>query len=148
MHSQPSCHSQYQSCFTTANWSCYKYSWWDGVQTFTAMSKNMFHMLTLSYLYLLNFHLVYSTDFQYVLQFTRKEDQMSQLMRLWYLSPRRPAKAQASLRIHAVLPEPSLFAHVKYGSRRRVQPKNRHLAPLDGCACAFEEWVYGGRKVP
>ena len=23
----------------------------------------------------------------------------------------------------------------------------RHLAPLDGCACAFEEWVYGGRKV-
>ena len=40
---------------------------------------------------------------------------MSQLMRLWYLSDRRPAKAQA---------------------------------PLDGCACAFEEWVYGGWKVP
>ena len=30
-------------------------------------------------------------------------------MRLWYLSHRRPAKAQASLRIRAVLPEPSLF---------------------------------------
>ena len=32
-------------------------------------------------------------------------------MRLWYLSHRRPAKAQASLRIRAVSPEPSLFAH-------------------------------------
>ena len=41
---------------------------------------------------------------------------MSQLMRLWYLSHRRPAKAQA-----------------KYGSRRRVRPKIRHLAPLYGC---------------
>ena len=48
----------------------------------------------------------------------------------------------------AVAPEPSLFTHMKYGSRRRVQPKIRHLASLDGCACVFEEWVYGGRKVP
>ena len=31
-------------------------------------------------------------------------------MRLWYLSHRRPVKAQASLRIRAVLPEPLLFA--------------------------------------
>ena len=45
-------------------------------------------------------------------------------------------------------PEPSLFAHMKYGSRRRVRPKIKHLAALDDCACAFEEWVYGGRKVP
>ena len=67
---------------------------------------------------------------------------------IWYLSHRRPAKALVSLRIHAVSPEPSLFAHMKYGSIRRVRPKIRHLAPLDGCACAFEEWVYGGRKVP
>ena len=37
---------------------------------------------------------------------------------------------------------------MKYGSRRRVQPKIRHLAPLDGCTCAFEEWVYWGQKVP
>ena len=50
-------------------------------------------------------------------------------MRLWYLSHRRPAKAQASLPIRAVSPEPSLFAHIKYGSRRRVRPKIRHLAP-------------------
>ena len=45
---------------------------------------------------------------------------MSQLMRLWYLSHRRPSKAQASLRIREVSPEPSLFAHMKYKSRRRV----------------------------
>ena len=52
---------------------------------------------------------------------------LSQLMRLWYLSHRWPVKAQASLRIRLVIPEPSLFAHMKYGSRRRVQPKFRHL---------------------
>ena len=69
---------------------------------------------------------------------------LSQLMRLWYLSHRRPAKAQVSLRICAVSPEPFLFAHMKYGSRRSVQLKIRHLSPLDGCACAFEERVYGG----
>ena len=56
---------------------------------------------------------------------------LSQLLRLWYLSHRGPAKAQARC---AVLPEPSLFAHMKYGSRRRVRPKIRHLAYLDGCA--------------
>ena len=37
---------------------------------------------------------------------------MSQLMRLWYLSHRRPAKAQASLHICTVSPEPSLFTKV------------------------------------
>ena len=36
-------------------------------------------------------------------------EQMSQLMRLWYLSHRRTAKAQVRLR-----------AHIKYGSRRRI----------------------------
>ena len=66
---------------------------------------------------------------------------LSQLMRFWYLSYRWPAKAQASLHIRAVSPEPSLFTHMKYGSRRRVQPKIRQLAPLDGCACTFEEWL-------
>ena len=37
---------------------------------------------------------------------------MSQLMGLWYLSHRRPAKAQARLRIHTVSPEPLLFEHI------------------------------------
>ena len=73
---------------------------------------------------------------------------LSQLMRLWYLSHRRPEKAQASLCIRAVSPEPSLFAHMKYGSRQRVRPKIRHLAQMEGCACAFEQLVYGGRNVP
>ena len=55
------------------------------------------------------------------------ESYLSQLMRLWYLSYRRPAKAQASLRIRAVSPEPSLFAYIKYGStcRRMVRLKIR-----------------------
>ena len=66
-------------------------------------------------------------------------------MRLRYLSHRRPAKAQASLCIRAVLPEPSLFAHINYGRRPK---KPRHLAPLVGCACVFEEWVFGEQKVP
>ena len=38
------------------------------------------------------------------------------------------AMAQASLCIHAVSPEPSLFTHMKYGSKRRVRPKIRHPA--------------------
>ena len=47
-----------------------------------------------------------------------QDHKMSQLMKLCYLSHRRPAKAQASLRIRAVSREPSLFAHMKSGSRR------------------------------
>ena len=73
---------------------------------------------------------------------------LSQLMRLWYLSHRWTANVLASLRICAVSPEPLLFAHMKYGSIPRIRQEIRHLAPLDGCACLFEEWVYGGRKVP
>ena len=73
---------------------------------------------------------------------------LSQLMRLWYFSHRQPVKAQATLRICAVSPEPLLFAHMKYGSIQRVKPKISHLASLDGCACGFEEWIYGGQKVP
>ena len=46
----------------------------------------------------------------------------------WYLSHRRPAKAQASLCICAVSPEPSVFASIKYGNRRRIWPNFRHVA--------------------
>ena len=77
-----------------------------------------------------------------------KRRYISQLMTLWYLSHRQPAKAQASLCIRAISPEPSLFAHIEYGSRRRVRPKISHLVPLDGFACVFEERVCGGWKVP
>ena len=64
---------------------------------------------------------------------------ISLLMRLWNLSHRRPAKAQASLRIREVLSEHSLFTHINYRSRRRVRPKIRHVASQDDCPCAFEE---------
>ena len=80
----------------------------------------------------------------YVTNLTKNK--RSKLMRLWCSLHRRPATAQASLRIRTVSQVPSLFAHIKYGSRRRVRPKIRHLAPLDVCACAFEEWVYSGQK--
>ena len=50
--------------------------------------------------------------------------QLGQLMRLLYLLHRRPGKAQASLRIRAVSPEPSLFAHMTIGSRQRVRQKS------------------------
>ena len=62
------------------------------------------------------------------------ETRLSQLMRFWYLSHRRPAKAQESL---CNLARAFTVRHMKYGSRWRVWQKIRHLAPLDGCACTF-----------
>ena len=84
---------------------------------------------------------------------------LSQLMRLdcstYHIGDqRRLRRACAS----AQSARASLFAHMKYGSRQRVPPpkkkkkkkkkKIKHLAPLGGCASAFEEWVHGGQKVP
>ena len=65
-----------------------------------------------------------------VCSFERPFCGLSQLMRLCYLSHTQPAKTQASLRILTVSPEPSLFAHMKYGNRRSVRSKIRHLTPL------------------
>ena len=45
---------------------------------------------------------------------------------LWYLSHRRPAKAQASLRNRAVSPEPSLFARMK---KTKGPTKNQTASP-------------------
>ena len=50
----------------------------------------------------------------------------------------RAAKVQASLRIRAVSPEPSLLAHTSSESRGTVRQKARSLAPLNGWACAVE----------
>ena len=58
--------------------------------------------------------------------------------RIWYLSPMRAAKVQASLRIRAVSPEPSLLAHTSSESRGTIRQKARSLAPLNGWACAVE----------
>ena len=48
----------------------------------------------------------------------------------------RAAKVQASLRIRAVSPEPSLLAHTSSESRGTFRQKARSLAPLNGWACA------------
>ena len=67
---------------------------------------------------------------------------MSQLTRLWYLPHRRPVKAQVSLHISAVSPEPLLFAHMTYGSRQRVRPKIRHLTHwMAAHACLKNEFT-------
>ena len=58
--------------------------------------------------------------------------------RIWYLSPMRAAKVQASLRIRAVSPEPSLLAHTSSESRRTFRQKARSLVPMNGWACAVK----------
>ena len=58
--------------------------------------------------------------------------------RICYLSPMRAAKVQASLRIRAVSPEPSLLAHTNSDSRGTLRQKPRSLAPLNGWACAVK----------
>ena len=63
---------------------------------------------------------------------------MDRVKRIWYLSPMRAAKVQASLRIRAVLPEPSLLAHTSSESRGTFRQKARSLAPLNGWACAVK----------
>ena len=63
---------------------------------------------------------------------------MDRVKRIWYLSPTRAAKVQASLRIRAVSPEPSLLAHTSSESRGTFRQKARSLAPLNGWACAVE----------
>ena len=50
----------------------------------------------------------------------------------------RAAKVQASLRIRAVSPEPSLLAHTSSESRGTFRQKARSQAPLNGWACAVE----------
>ena len=50
----------------------------------------------------------------------------------------RAAKVQASLRIRAVSPEPSLLAHTSSESIGTFRQKARSLAPLNGWACAVK----------
>ena len=63
---------------------------------------------------------------------------MDRVKRILYLSPMRATKLQASLRIRAVSPEPSLLAHTSSESRGTFRQKTRSLAPLNGWACAVE----------
>ena len=50
----------------------------------------------------------------------------------------RAAKVQASLRIRAVSPEPSLLAHISSESRGTFRQKARSVVPLNGWACAVK----------
>ena len=61
---------------------------------------------------------------------------MDRVKRIWYLSPMRAAKVQASLRMRTVSPEPSLLAHTSSESRGTFRQKVRFPAPLNGWACA------------
>ena len=63
---------------------------------------------------------------------------MGRAKRIWYSSPMRAAKVQASLRIRAVSPEPPLLAHTRIESRGTFRQKARSLAPLNGWACAVK----------
>ena len=63
---------------------------------------------------------------------------MDRVKRIWYLSPMRAVKVQASLRICAVSPEPSLLAHISSESRGTFRQKARSLVPLNGWACAVK----------
>ena len=63
---------------------------------------------------------------------------MDRVKRIWYFSPMRAAKVQASLRIRAVSPEPPLLAHTSNESRGTFRQKARSVVPLNGWACAVK----------
>ena len=63
---------------------------------------------------------------------------MGRVKRIWFLSPMRVAKVQASLRIRAVSPEPPLLAHTSSETRGSFRQKARALAPLNAWACAVK----------
>ena len=48
-------------------------------------------------------------------------------------------KAQASLGVHTVSPEPSLFAHMIHGHRGIFRLRAKNVAILKGCACAIKD---------
>ena len=64
--------------------------------------------------------------------------QLDRVKRIWYLSPMRAAKVQASLRIRPVSPEPPLLAHISSESRGTFRQKATSLASLNGWACAVK----------
>ena len=81
---------------------------------------------------------VWFADHQYGIPAIKQQEDMDRVKRIWYLSPMRAAKVQASLRIRAVSPEPSLLAHTSSESRGPFRQKARSLAPLNGWACAVK----------
>ena len=72
------------------------------------------------------------------LHFLNVKHYVGRAKRIWYLSPMRAAKVQASLRIRAVSPEPPLLAHTSSESGGTFRRKARSLALLNGWACAIK----------
>ena len=75
---------------------------------------------------------------KFVICIVTTDDKLDRVKRIWYLLPMRAAKVQASLRIRAVSPEPSLLTHTSSESRGTFRQKARSLAPLNGWACAVK----------
>ena len=69
---------------------------------------------------------------------SRLEIHLGCVKRIWCLSHMRAAKVQASLRIRAVSPDPSLLAHSSSESRGTFRQKTRSLAPMNGWVCAVK----------
>ena len=67
-----------------------------------------------------------------------RRQHVDRVKRIWYLSPMRAAKVQASLRIRAVSPEPPLLAHTSSESRGTFRQNARSLASLNSWACAVK----------
>ena len=63
---------------------------------------------------------------------------LGRVKQIWYLSPMRAVKVQASLHIRAVSPEPPLLTQANSESRGTFKQKARSLAPLNGWACAVK----------
>ena len=76
--------------------------------------------------------------FSTVIASRRQKFYLGRAKRIWYLSPMRAAKVQASLRIRAVSPEPPLLAHTSSESSGTFRQKARSLAHLNSWACAVE----------
>ena len=88
--------------------------------------------------YLPGYSLIYSLLWLFLISTLLNYNDLDRVKRIWYLSPMRAAKIQASLRIRAVSPEPSLLAHTSNESRETFRQKARSLAPLNGWACAVK----------
>ena len=93
--------------------------------------------LWMLYFQRISFQIIYIAFDSYFLKICSKYH-LGRVKRIWYLSPMRAAKVQASLRIRAVSPEPSLLAHKSSESGGTFRQKTRSLAPLNGWTCAVE----------
>ena len=106
-------------CFHILMW-CHKVVFFCNARSTTAASKSLLQLISCDSFIEMQFCKALSFCYH----------QMDCVKRIWYLSPMRAAKIQASLRIRAVSPEPPLLAH--------TSQKARSLAPLNGWACAVK----------